>query len=131
MKLVGKLWQLALICGALSAHAGLAQAAGITPEPIPPKYGIPGDQKVIQAYTDKNDVGAMRNHAWQIWEGLTADSKSSYEGKVLPIWKPGLPPIRCSPTHRNRCAKPARSRHCPRRRANSNRRINSATALPC
>jgi hypothetical protein len=90
MKLAGKLRQLALICSALLAHAGLAQAAGITPEPIPPKYGIPGDQKVIQAYTDKNDVGAMRNHAWQIWEGLTADSKSSYEGKVLPIWETWL-----------------------------------------
>jgi hypothetical protein len=61
-------------------------ATAITPQPIPPGFDFPADRAVLQSYADSNDVAAMRNHAWNIWAGLTTDSASSYQGAPLPIW---------------------------------------------
>lgn len=62
----------------------------IIPQPIPAGYGFPAERAALQSLVDANDVVAMRKHAWNLWAGLTADSKSAYEGKTLPIWETWL-----------------------------------------
>lgn len=79
----------------LSAIPAMPEAASdssgsITPEPIPPRFGIPGSREKIQAIADANDVPAIRAHAWNVWAGLTADSQSSFQGSPLPIWETWL-----------------------------------------
>lgn len=64
-----------------------SSTTGITPEPIPARFNIPGDQAYLQKIADANDVIKIREHAWQIWAGLTADSQAKYAGKTLPIWE--------------------------------------------
>lgn len=62
----------------------------IIPQSIPPGFDFPAERAALQAMADTNDIPAMRKHAWNLWAGLTADSKSAYNGKPLPIWETWL-----------------------------------------
>lgn len=75
---------------AQQAGAAAAAAAPIYPQPIPAQYNIPGNRAAIQKLADTNDVKGIRKHAWDVWSGLTADSRSKYQGKPLPIWETWL-----------------------------------------
>ncbi len=82
------------MCSIFVVHAGsndgTSGSDNIVAQPIPPRFGIPGDRQKIQAAADGNDVAAIRAHAWNVWAGLTADSASSYQGRKLPIWETWL-----------------------------------------
>ena len=67
-----------------------AAAGAIYPQPIPPRFNIPGNRQALQKLADSNNVKGIRQHAWDIWAGLSADSRSSYQGKTLPIWETWL-----------------------------------------
>ena len=85
------------------------QACGteIIPQSIQ-ETGFPADRASLQKRVDANDIKAMRAHGWLIWSGLTANSNSSYKGKVLPVWETWLgteqvfkkPPIESTETPR-------------------------------
>ncbi len=62
-------------------------SSSVTPQPIPPGFDFPGDRPVVQGWADANDVQQIRTHSWNLWAGMTADSTSSYQGSVLPIWE--------------------------------------------
>lgn len=61
--------------------------AQITPKPIPPGYGFPTPKAVIDHWVDTSDTAKMREHAWNLWAGMAADSGQSYDGQPLPIWE--------------------------------------------
>lgn len=64
--------------------------SAIVPEPIPPGFDYPANRAQLQAEVDANNVAAMREHAWNLWAGLTSPSASTYDGHVLPIWETWL-----------------------------------------
>lgn len=67
-----------------------AEASGIVPQPIPPGFDFPAERAALQALVDADDVPAMRTHAWNVWAGMTTDSKSQFNGQTLPIWETWL-----------------------------------------
>jgi len=78
------------LLGVLIVASGCQKPQGVTPEPIPAGYDFPANRQQLQALTDSNDVKTLRVHAWNLWAGMTADSKSKYRGDVLPIWETWL-----------------------------------------
>jgi hypothetical protein len=56
-------------------------------EDLPPSTGFPVDENVLIGYVDAVDVRAMRAHAWALWAGLTAPSRSTWNGQRLPIFE--------------------------------------------
>ncbi|SDO64892.1 hypothetical protein [Afipia sp. GAS231] len=68
-----------------------AQAQSIVPEPIKlPSSQFPTPSSVLDAAVAAGDTNTLRQHAWTLWSGLTADSTQSFQGKVLPIWETWL-----------------------------------------
>jgi hypothetical protein len=68
-----------------------AQAQNIKPEPIGlPSSQFPTPSSVLDAAVAAGDTSALRQHAWTLWSGLTADSSQSFQGKALPIWETWL-----------------------------------------
>ena len=68
-----------------------ASAQTITPEPIKlpaSKFPLPAAQ--LNQMIAANDTAALRQHAWNLWAGITADSAQTYNGQVLPIWETWL-----------------------------------------
>lgn len=59
----------------------------ITAKKIPPGYHFPTPTSTIQQWIATADVKAMREHAWDIWSGMTVNSGEMYDGKELPIWE--------------------------------------------
>ena len=59
----------------------------IVPQPIPPRFDFPAARSTVQAWADGYEVERIRTHAWNIWAGMTADSASSHDGQLLPIWE--------------------------------------------
>ena len=89
------LYLLVLIGGvASSGHfefGARALAQNIKPEPIAlPASEFPTPAAELDALVARNDVAALRKHAWLLWSGLTADSTQSFNGRVLPIWETWL-----------------------------------------
>jgi hypothetical protein len=72
------------------AVASSVTQQAIVPQPIPAGFDFPADRAALQAFADANDVVAMRKHSWNLWAGLTVDSKSVYSGQTLPIWETWL-----------------------------------------
>jgi hypothetical protein len=73
----------------LTVVQSLAQS--ITPEPIAlPSSQFPTPSAQLDALILAGDTVALRQHAWTLWEGLTADSTQRFAGKVLPIWQTWL-----------------------------------------
>lgn len=70
-----------------NSGVNVCPSGSICPQNIAAQYGVPGYVDLLTAYADNNDIPAMRNHAWNIWAGMTADSNSTYLGAYLPIWE--------------------------------------------
>jgi hypothetical protein len=83
-----------LIAVTSGGHVGFgtrASAQNITPEPIAlPASEFPKPSADLEALIARNDTVALRQHAWTLWSGLTADSSQSFNGRVLPIWETWL-----------------------------------------
>lgn len=56
-------------------------------EDLPASAGVPVDENVLIGYVDAVDVPAMRAHAWRLWGGLTAPSRSVWNGQRLPVFE--------------------------------------------
>jgi len=79
---------LALVCGLGLSYAAVSDAqGGITAEPIPPGYQFPAAKATVLGWVAANNVTAMRNHAWNLWAGMTAPSQSTFRGAKLPVWE--------------------------------------------
>jgi hypothetical protein len=77
--------------GLIGATGTGAAAQNITPEPIalpPSDFPVPSSQ--LDAQIAAGNTVALRQHAWTLWSGLTADSTQSFGGQVLPIWETWL-----------------------------------------
>lgn len=74
----------------LGVLAGRDAGAQIAPQPIPPGYGFPTGQAIIDAWIAAGDETAMRGHAWDLWAGMNAPSGQVYEGQDLPVWETWL-----------------------------------------
>ncbi|HEY7068396.1 MAG TPA: hypothetical protein VII06_43505 [Chloroflexota bacterium] len=55
-------------------------------EDFPAGLGFPTDENVLLGYVSRQDQQAIRAHAWQLWQGITAPSRSVWNGQVLPIF---------------------------------------------
>jgi hypothetical protein len=68
-----------------------AAAQNITPEPIAlPSSEFPVPSSQLDALIAAGNTAALRQHAWTIWSGLTANSTQSFQGQVVPIWETWL-----------------------------------------
>src|SRR5205085_2120647 len=56
-------------------------------EDLPESAGFPVDENVLISEVDAVDVRAMRAHAWALWAGLTAPSRSTWNGQRLPVFE--------------------------------------------
>jgi len=56
-------------------------------EDLPETIDFPLDENTLIADVDAVDVRAMRAHAWTLWHGLTAPSRSVWNGQRLPIFE--------------------------------------------
>ena len=56
-------------------------------EDIPPGFDYPAEENALLAKIDRDDRRALREHAWNLWAGLTAPSKSIWNGQVLPVYE--------------------------------------------
>lgn len=65
----------------------LAATGVITPVPLPTTADYPVAQARIQAWIDAGDTGAIRNHAWRLWQAMAQPSGQSLNGQQLPIWE--------------------------------------------
>lgn len=72
---------------ALLLTAGAAAAQPIPAEPIPPGYNFPTARATVNGWVATNNFTAIRGHAWDLWAGMTVDSRSTYNGQRLPIWE--------------------------------------------
>src|SRR6202035_3126116 len=78
------------LCGNIQFGAR-AFAQNIRPEPIPlPPSEFPVPSADLETQIARNDVVALRKHAWTLWSGVTADSSQSINGRALPIWETWL-----------------------------------------
>jgi hypothetical protein len=78
------------LCGNIQFGA-TAFAQNVKPEPIAlPPSEFPTPSAEIEAQIARNDTVALRKHAWTLWQGLTADSSQSSDGRRLPIWQTWL-----------------------------------------
>jgi hypothetical protein len=78
----------ARVAGVAAAPQSAATGSGAIPaQPIPPGYNFPTARPVIDHWVATDNVTAMRNHAWDLWGGMSAPSKSVYQGQRLPIWE--------------------------------------------
>lgn len=56
-------------------------------EDIPPGFDHPAEENALLAKVDRDDRRALREHAWDLWAGLTAASGSIWNGQVLPVYE--------------------------------------------
>lgn len=101
--------------------------SSIAPVPIPEGYGFPGDRAVLQGWADAWDEASMRTHAWNVWAGMTADSRQQYKGAELPVWETWCGteevfPYTCNTTR----ARPRRAFQSPTQHSHVARRTGTA-----
>jgi hypothetical protein len=77
---------------------GTAQAVVVTPVPLPDSPNFPVSAARINAWIASGDIAAMRNHAWSLWQGMSAASGQSFNGQMLPIWETWAGPNDVFPT---------------------------------
>jgi hypothetical protein len=71
----------------LTTAVSVATAQNITPEPIAlPASEFPVPSSQLDAYVAAGNTVALRQHAWTLWSGLTANSTQTFQGQNLPIW---------------------------------------------
>jgi len=56
-------------------------------EDIPPDFDYPADENVLIGFVDQGNRKAMREHAWNLWAGITAPSKSIVDNQNIPIFE--------------------------------------------
>lgn len=62
---------------------GVHAAGGLAPQPIQyPGFPVPASQ--IESWIATNNTAAMRQHAWDLWKGI---SVSTPETQGLPVWE--------------------------------------------
>lgn len=54
---------------------------------IPAGFDFPADENVLLGHVYSENRQAIREHAWNIWAGLTQQSRSTHNGNPLPIWE--------------------------------------------
>lgn len=69
------------------ASAKSLKLSEIEAKPIPPGYNFPTQEATINKWIAASDTTAIRDHAWDLWSGLTGDSGEIYDNKSLPIWE--------------------------------------------
>lgn len=68
--------------------AKVAAAAGaVTPVPLPDGPNFPVLPATINRWIARGDTVAIRNHAWSLWQGMSAPSGQVFNGQPLPIWE--------------------------------------------
>lgn len=72
---------------AAKAQAKQTPPGAIKAETIPPGYHFPTPRKEIDAWVAVNATGKFRQHAWDVWAGMTAPSHAVHAGQRLPIWE--------------------------------------------
>lgn len=75
-----------LLIGGLTVIVSAEQQI-ILPEPIPAGFDFPAARSVLQKIADERNVVAARKHAWQVWNGMSQDSKATTSEGPLPIWE--------------------------------------------
>jgi len=56
-------------------------------ENIPRGFDYPAEEYKLIAYVDGENRQAIREHAWNLWAGLTAPSRSVWHGQRLPVYE--------------------------------------------
>ncbi len=56
-------------------------------EDIPPGFDHPAEENVLVGFIDRDNRKAMREHAWNLWAGITAPSKSTAGNQNIPIFE--------------------------------------------
>ena len=80
------------ITTALAMTGTTLVAQTITPEPIPPGFHFPTARPIIDYWVRSGNKAAIRGHAWDIWNGMSQNSRVVYNGKRLPIWETWFSP---------------------------------------
>jgi len=70
-----------------NSGVNVCPTGSICPQNIAAIYGIPGNSEDLKTWAEDNNVPAMRNHSWNLWAGMTANSNSTYLGAYLPVWE--------------------------------------------
>jgi hypothetical protein len=85
----GKRWLVVGLAALFAAGIGAApvQAQSITPKPIPPGFHFPTPAPIITGWIAASNTKAIRQHGWDLWAGMSVDSKETFNGKSLPIWE--------------------------------------------
>jgi hypothetical protein len=78
---------LVVLAAACRTGPGAAGADVYVYEDLPAAIGFPVDENVLIRSVDAGDVRAMRAHAWSLWAGLTAPSRSAWNGQRLPVFE--------------------------------------------
>ena len=78
---------LMLAMAVCSATAKSLQISQIIAKPIPSDYHFPTPATTIDEWIATNNTVAMRDHAWDIWSGMTLSSGEVFQGATLPIWE--------------------------------------------
>lgn len=77
-----------------------AQASGVvTPVPLPDSPTFPVPTATINAWIAAGDTAAIRGHAWDLWQGMSAASGQTFNGQMLPIWETWAGPNDVFPTN--------------------------------
>lgn len=64
-----------------------APAKTFSYQDIPAGFDFPADENKLLALVNNQDMPAMRAHAWNLWAGLTTDSRSLVNGRGAPIFQ--------------------------------------------
>ncbi len=54
---------------------------------IPPGFNYPGVRDEVQEWADTWNINKITAKAWDLWGGLTADTRQKDEGVFLPVWE--------------------------------------------
>lgn len=80
--------RIVMCASALFATSAFAQAQNaIIPQPLPSGYGFPTNATTINGWVNAGDVGAMRDHAWNLWAAMSKASGQILDGVNLPVWE--------------------------------------------
>jgi hypothetical protein len=55
--------------------------------PLPARFGVPASAERLDTLITSANDRAIRQHAWQIWAGLTARTPERFNGRRLPVFE--------------------------------------------
>ncbi len=77
---------LATSCGS-GSNGSNTTSNSFTLKSFPSGYNVPASAETVDTWVATGNTGAIRQHAWDIWAGLTTSSGEYYKGRILPIWE--------------------------------------------